>query len=79
MVNNIQLSTDGAAIVVDEREIEGVCHFCGGTKEFAVPSVAANVPVYNKPQKWALIFGGTLRQPKRFFICNGCAKSICSK
>lgn len=80
MVASIQLSRDGAAIVVNERETHALCKFCGNSEPFAVPSLGAlDMPyVYNKPQKWAVIFGGTRREPKRFFICEGCAKGICN-
>lgn len=77
---NISVSKDGSAMVIDNRETQAICHFCGKSEGFAVPSLGLlnSLFVYNKPQKWAVIFGGTRREPKRFFICEACAKSICS-
>lgn len=80
-ISGIGLSKDGAALVVDNREVQALCHFCHTSEAFAIPSLGAlnTTMVYNKPNKWALIFGGNMRSPKRFYICDGCAKGICGK
>lgn len=77
---HFDLSKDESAVVKDGVETAAICHFCKATKEFGLPALGAlnSSIVYNKPQKWAVIFGGTKRDPKRFFICNGCAKSVCT-
>lgn len=79
-ITSIALSNDGSAVVIDNMEKKAICHFCNETKEFGLPAIGAlNSPVvYNKPQKWAVVFGGTRRAPKRFFICDRCAKGICN-
>lgn len=69
----IEMSEDQAAIIKDNVEQVALCYFCDAKGEFTKPS---GVDIYSKPKKWALIFGGTPRKRKRFFICNGCAKSI---
>lgn len=79
MVSDIKLSLDGSALVVNQREVHALCHFCGDAAPFDIPfkSPFNNSVFYSKPKKWALIGGGTKRQPKRFFICKYCAEVIC--
>jgi hypothetical protein len=77
-VKSIELSADGSALVVNKREKQALCHFCGSASPFTVPiSHPLNGSLFfNKPNKWALIYGGTRKAPKRFFICESCAKEI---
>lgn len=65
------LSTDQAALVnpADGREVV-FCYFCNQGEVVPQPS---GVLIHSKPNKWALIHGGTRRNPKRFFICEKCA------
>lgn len=77
-VKSIELSKDGSAMVVDGREVTALCYFCRIAGSFEIPSKSRFVRniISNKPEKWSLIYGGTQRQPKRFFICEGCIKKI---
>lgn len=75
---DIKLSEDGSGLVVEDREVQALCHFCGIAAPYDVPyhGFFNNPLLYNKPKKWALIGGGTKRKPKRFFVCTRCSGLI---
>lgn len=72
-VVTVVFSEDGSALLIGGRETQALCHFCGVAGELPQPS---GVLIHSKPSKWALLHGGSPRQPKRFFICEKCAKAI---
>lgn len=66
---DISLSKDGSAMVINGRESLALCHMCNTTEPF-------DIHIKVKPKRWFLMYGGTPKSPKRFFICSNCSKTI---
>lgn len=75
-MTEIGLSADGSAVMINGVEVSANCHLCAATEKFALDT--HKLIAYNKPKRWALHYGGTPKNPKRFFICDTCAKAICN-
>lgn len=71
-IMSIKLSKDGSALVLDDREVHALCHFC----DKAAPFEVRNKVAFGKPAKWAMLYSRTRTFSKRFFICEGCCKVL---
>ena len=81
-IQSLSISPDGAAMqttyfekevdAVITRDIAALCKFCSAQQEF--DSITRTM--FQKPRKWALLVGGTPKNPLRFYICTDCCKEI---
>lgn len=70
MITNIDLSKDGSALIVNDREVQAICHFCGTYAPFAIKGATY------KPEKWSMLYSQNRTFAKRFFICVECIHSL---